>query len=98
MNLANIAAGVVVGKLGTSTIEVDELERLWQQNQGSELEDNILSEQEALEKIQLAKQQGKRVVMTNGCFDVLHAGHVGYLREAKSLGDLAQISKKFAFL
>ncbi len=86
VNLANIAAGVVVGKLGTSTIEVDELERLWQQNQGSELEDNILSEQEALEKIQLAKQQGKRVVMTNGCFDLLHPGHIHYLEQAKKLG------------
>ncbi len=86
VKLANIAAGAVVGKLGTSAIELDELEKLWQQNECTELEDNILSEQEALEKIQLAKLQGKRVVMTNGCFDLLHPGHIHYLEQAKRLG------------
>lgn len=86
VKLANIAAGAVVGKLGTSTIERDELEKLWQQNENTELEDNVLTEEEALTKIQLAKQQGKRVVMTNGCFDLLHPGHIRYLEQAKKLG------------
>lgn len=86
VKLANIAAGAVVGKLGTSAIELDELERLWQQNEGTQLEDNILSEHEALEKLKLAQLQGKRVVMTNGCFDLLHPGHIRYLEQAKKLG------------
>lgn len=86
VKLANMAAGAVVGKLGTSTIERDELEKLWQQNENTELEDNVLTEEEALAKIQLAKQQGKRVVMTNGCFDLLHPGHLRYLEQAKKLG------------
>lgn len=46
----------------------------------------MLTEEEALAKIQLAKQQGKRVVMTNGCFDLLHPGHLRYLEQAKKLG------------
>jgi D-beta-D-heptose 7-phosphate kinase/D-beta-D-heptose 1-phosphate adenosyltransferase len=86
VKLSNVAAGAVVGKLGTSAIEVDELERLWQQNECTELEDNILTEQEAQAKIKLAKQQGKRVIMTNGCFDLLHPGHIRYLEQAKKLG------------
>lgn len=88
VKLANIAAGAVVGKLGTSVVEPDELEKLWQQgrDRGEELSDNILSEQEAMAKVQWAKMKGKRVVMTNGCFDLLHPGHIHYLAQAKKLG------------
>jgi D-beta-D-heptose 7-phosphate kinase/D-beta-D-heptose 1-phosphate adenosyltransferase len=84
--LANLAAGIVVGKLGTSAIELNELEKACQENHQENSEDNILSELEAMTKIQLAKQQGKKVVMTNGCFDFLHPGHIRYLEQAKKLG------------
>ena len=86
VKLANLAAGAVVGKLGTSTIELHELEKIWQKDECSELEDNMLTEAEALDKIKMAKLQGKRVVMTNGCFDLLHPGHIRYLEQAKKLG------------
>jgi D-beta-D-heptose 7-phosphate kinase/D-beta-D-heptose 1-phosphate adenosyltransferase len=46
-----------------------------------------VSESEAAELVAQAKLRGERIVMTNGCFDILHAGHVGYLEEAKGLGD-----------
>jgi D-beta-D-heptose 7-phosphate kinase/D-beta-D-heptose 1-phosphate adenosyltransferase len=86
VTLANIAAGIVVGKLGTSAIELPELEKAWQQDGQDDVEDNILTELDALAKIQLAKQQGKKIVMTNGCFDFLHPGHIRYLDQAKKLG------------
>lgn len=86
VELANLAAGNVVGKLGTSAIECEELEKLWQQDAHYDLEDNILTEQEALNKIRMANQKGQKVVMTNGCFDFLHPGHIRYLEQAKKLG------------
>ncbi len=83
--LANIAASIVVGKLGTATISAPELRRAVQQDQGSER--GAVS----LEQLQIAvadaRSQGERVVFTNGCFDIIHAGHVTYLEQAKQLGD-----------
>lgn len=54
----------------------------------SRTEDKIISLEELTKEIQCAKQQGKTVVSTSGCFDILHAGHVTYLEEAKARGDL----------
>lgn len=82
--LANMAAGIVVGKLGTATITEEELR--WTLRR-EESEAGILDELTLLELVQEAKQAGVRLVMTNGCFDILHAGHVSYLAEAKALGD-----------
>lgn len=48
----------------------------------------ILSRKDLKKELERLKEQGKRIVFTNGCFDILHVGHVRYLREAKSLGDL----------
>jgi D-beta-D-heptose 7-phosphate kinase/D-beta-D-heptose 1-phosphate adenosyltransferase len=83
--LANLAASIVVGKIGVAPVTPAELKTaLHRRGHGgrglvtaSELE-GILSD---------ARQRGERIVMTNGCFDILHAGHVSYLEEAKSLGD-----------
>ena len=65
MVVSNIAAGIQVGKVGTSVVYPDEV------------------------KTELNKQQtlGNRIVFTNGCFDILHAGHVSYLKKARELGD-----------
>lgn len=82
--LANLAAGVVVGKLGTATASVAELRkaiRVHDEIEGGVLEENRL---EAL--VRDAQAHGEKVVMTNGCFDILHAGHVAYLEQAKKLG------------
>jgi D-beta-D-heptose 7-phosphate kinase/D-beta-D-heptose 1-phosphate adenosyltransferase len=83
--LANIAASIVVSKLGTATVSAPELRRAVQQDQGSER--GAMS----LEQLQIAvtdaRSQGERVVFTNGCFDIIHAGHVTYLEQARQLGD-----------
>ena len=84
MVLANAAAGVVVRKLGTSTISVAELRRAMQRQQDPWAA--ILTEEELLQQIKDAREHGEKIVMTNGCFDILHSGHVIYLEKAKALG------------
>lgn len=81
--LANLAAGIVVGKRGTATTNLAELYEAVNQSQNTH---GVLSEEEAIKQLQDAQQKGESVVMTNGCFDILHAGHVAYLNEAKKLG------------
>lgn len=81
---ANVAAGIVVGKLGTATVTLPELRRALQDEQESR---GILSEEELLLAVEDARAEGETIVMTNGCFDILHAGHVAYLEQAKRLGD-----------
>jgi D-beta-D-heptose 7-phosphate kinase/D-beta-D-heptose 1-phosphate adenosyltransferase len=83
--LANLAAGLVVRKLGVATVTRAELQlALHQRGVGGR---GILTREQAREFVREAQSRGERVVMTNGCFDILHAGHVGYLEEAKQLGD-----------
>lgn len=83
--LANLAAGIVVGKLGTAAISVPELRRAVQGEQESGR--GVMTEDQLLVAVEDARAQGERVVITNGCFDILHAGHVSYLEQAKRLGD-----------
>jgi D-beta-D-heptose 7-phosphate kinase/D-beta-D-heptose 1-phosphate adenosyltransferase len=83
--LANIAAGVVVGKLGTSS--VSEAELMAHIYSGQESGFGVLSEEQLKIAVDIAKARGEKIVMTNGCFDLLHAGHVSYLENAKKLGD-----------
>ncbi|CAN8142350.1 D-beta-D-heptose 7-phosphate kinase / D-beta-D-heptose 1-phosphate adenylyltransferase [uncultured Thiomicrorhabdus sp.] len=86
LHFANIAAGIVVAKVGTATASLAELTdklHLSQRHQGYVAP----SKQELKELVQQAQQQGKKVVFTNGCFDILHSGHVRYLDEAAKQGD-----------
>lgn len=83
--MANIAAGIVVGKLGTATVSMPELRRAIQQEQGSER--GVVNEEQLMVDVADARAQNERIVFTNGCFDILHAGHVGYLEQARKLGD-----------
>ncbi|MDC9604732.1 bifunctional D-glycero-beta-D-manno-heptose-7-phosphate kinase/D-glycero-beta-D-manno-heptose 1-phosphate adenylyltransferase HldE [Xenorhabdus griffiniae] len=83
--LANAAAGVVVGKLGTSTVSPVELENAVRGR--AETGFGVMSEAKLKEAVAQARQRGERIVMTNGCFDILHAGHVSYLSNARKLGD-----------
>lgn len=85
-HLANAAASIVVSKVGTSTVSKAELDNYLQtamRHKGYVAP----SEDELLSLIQLAQSQGEKVVFTNGCFDILHSGHVRYLNEAAKLGD-----------
>ncbi len=83
--LANLAAGIVVGKLGTAAISAPELRRAVQREQGSER--GVLSLDQLLLAIEDARAHGEKIVFTNGCFDILHAGHVTYLEQARAQGD-----------
>ncbi|MCP3850854.1 MAG: bifunctional D-glycero-beta-D-manno-heptose-7-phosphate kinase/D-glycero-beta-D-manno-heptose 1-phosphate adenylyltransferase HldE [Gammaproteobacteria bacterium] len=83
--LANLAASVVVGKVGTATVTVHELRTAMRQL--SDVEQGIIAEERLIALVKDAKEHGEKVIMTNGCFDILHAGHVTYLEQAKSLGD-----------
>ncbi|MDO9932278.1 bifunctional D-glycero-beta-D-manno-heptose-7-phosphate kinase/D-glycero-beta-D-manno-heptose 1-phosphate adenylyltransferase HldE [Glaesserella parasuis] len=83
--LANAAAGIVVGKLGTSTVSPSELEQAIHQR--AETGFGVVSEAELKAIIQQSKTRGEKIVMTNGCFDILHPGHISYLENARKLGD-----------
>lgn len=83
--LANAAAGVVVGKVGTSTVSTIELAEAVHGSQDSDY--GVVEEHELITAVKRAQEKGENVVMTNGCFDILHAGHVSYLNHARELGD-----------
>ena len=83
--LANLAAGIVVGKLGTAAINRVELRRATLGDSETGL--GVVSEEQLASAMASAKADGERIVMTNGCFDILHSGHVHYLNQARELGD-----------
>ncbi|HLU60766.1 MAG TPA: bifunctional D-glycero-beta-D-manno-heptose-7-phosphate kinase/D-glycero-beta-D-manno-heptose 1-phosphate adenylyltransferase HldE [Gammaproteobacteria bacterium] len=83
--LGNFAAGLVVARLGAASVTPTELKLAVKHRTGGAT--GILEEDELVEAVRDARQRGERVVMTNGCFDILHAGHVAYLQEARALGD-----------
>ncbi|MGH8461739.1 MAG: bifunctional D-glycero-beta-D-manno-heptose-7-phosphate kinase/D-glycero-beta-D-manno-heptose 1-phosphate adenylyltransferase HldE [Stenotrophobium sp.] len=84
--LANLAAGIVVGKIGTATVSAAELQRVVSHQH--ENDSAVLDEDELAGRVAEAKSRGETVVMTNGCFDLLHVGHVKYLEAARRLGDV----------
>ena len=83
VKLANIAAGIVVGKFGTSVVSLDEILKQLSQSRPSKL----LTHKEAISCILSARSNQEKIVFTNGCFDILHLGHVAYLQKAKDLGE-----------
>jgi D-beta-D-heptose 7-phosphate kinase / D-beta-D-heptose 1-phosphate adenosyltransferase len=85
---ANHAAAVVVGKIGSATVTLSEIEEYESSLHQSTSEMHIKSKEEIYLLTDRLKKEGKKVVFTNGCFDILHVGHVKYLQEAKSYGDV----------
>jgi len=83
--VANHAAGVVVGKLGTAAVSVDELQAALYEHQVTHR--GVVNEDELMRLRLAARARGESLVFTNGCFDILHAGHVAYLEQASRLGD-----------
>ncbi len=83
--LANIAAGIAVSKVGTIAVSGPELRREVQKDSDSGR--GIMSREQLSQVIADAKANGEKVVFTNGCFDIIHAGHVGYLQDAREQGD-----------
>lgn len=85
---ANAAAAVVVGKIGSATANMDEIEAYESTIHQSSSDMHIKSRDEIARVVEKAKAKNKRIVFTNGCFDILHLGHVKYLEVAKSFGDI----------
>ncbi|PJE80973.1 Bifunctional protein HldE [invertebrate metagenome] len=83
--LANVAAGVVVGKLGTATVSMPELHQEICHIHGDER--GVVSHEQLMLAIENTRMMEERIVFTNGCFDIIHAGHVGYLKQARQQGD-----------
>lgn len=87
ISLANTAAGLVVAKIGTAVVYRDELLSCLQDQKVHGYEDKIMSWEAAADQVQKWKRHGYRVVFTNGCFDLLHPGHVSLLKQAQTKGD-----------
>lgn len=85
MMLANLGAGLVVAKPGTATLTLEELSRAQYGDKPAEF--GVTEATALVAAVRAAQRRGERVVMTNGCFDILHAGHVTYLEQARRLGD-----------
>lgn len=85
---SNRAAAVVVGKIGSATVTLEEIEEYEATLHQSDSRAHLKSFGEIGEIVQRLKAKNKRIVFTNGCFDILHVGHVKYLQEAKSYGDV----------
>ncbi|MGC4065896.1 MAG: D-glycero-beta-D-manno-heptose-7-phosphate kinase [Polyangiaceae bacterium] len=85
VDLANLAAGVVVSKVGTAPVDLKELKQ--RINERDPWGPKVLDRNAAASRIAAWKEQGEKIVFTNGCFDLLHVGHVTYLRKARALGD-----------
>ncbi|MDG2135945.1 MAG: bifunctional D-glycero-beta-D-manno-heptose-7-phosphate kinase/D-glycero-beta-D-manno-heptose 1-phosphate adenylyltransferase HldE [Luminiphilus sp.] len=89
---ANQAAGIVVAKLGTASVTPAELGAIPTSEPRPSNKTGVMSESDLLVEIEQAKLTGQRVVMTNGCFDLLHPGHVSYLQQASAQGDLLVVA------
>jgi D-beta-D-heptose 7-phosphate kinase/D-beta-D-heptose 1-phosphate adenosyltransferase len=89
IRLANVAGGLEVEKVGVATVTRDEIARdLARDGCGWGTGEKVLPLAQLVGEVSRRRQQGQRVVFTNGCFDLLHAGHVQYLAEARAQGDL----------
>ncbi len=87
-DFSNKAAAVVVAKVGSATVTLNEVEEYEHSlNQGQS--ESKIKDFEQIERIaKRLKEQGRKIVFTNGCFDILHRGHATYLQKAKELGDV----------
>ena len=84
-NLANIAAGIVVGKVGTSVVTPLELSQACKNI--FTVKTGIVEEAELQELVKLCQSRNEKVVMINGCYDIIHYGHIRYFNQARSYGD-----------
>jgi D-beta-D-heptose 7-phosphate kinase/D-beta-D-heptose 1-phosphate adenosyltransferase len=87
IQLANVAAGIVVGKVGTVPVQKHELLAALGPQIALHAEDRVFSRDELVRRVGLWKANGERVVFTNGCFDLLHIGHITLIEQARRFGD-----------
>lgn len=84
--MSNLAASIVVTKLGTAVVTPTEIDDALHGGRSPGAR-GVCSAHDLAERVERAKQAGERIVMTNGCFDILHPGHIDYLERARALGD-----------
>jgi D-beta-D-heptose 7-phosphate kinase/D-beta-D-heptose 1-phosphate adenosyltransferase len=87
VELANTAAGIVVGKVGTVPVEKYELLAALAPDIALHAEDKVVTRDELVTRVALWKRNSERIVFTNGCFDLLHIGHITVLEQARRFGD-----------
>lgn len=88
VKFSNLAAGVAVGKIGSATASLNEIVIYELNHNKSGSDANIKTSEEISILSSELKKRGKKIIFTNGCFDILHAGHVNYLEVAKNYGDV----------
>ena len=92
MKLANLASGIVVGKLGTATVSAEELRTALSSKENLDNEwfqkKKIISLSQAEEIVSKLRETGKKIGFTNGCFDCCHLGHLNSFMQAKRLCDI----------
>jgi D-beta-D-heptose 7-phosphate kinase / D-beta-D-heptose 1-phosphate adenosyltransferase len=86
--LANLGAGIAVQKFGTSPVTADELIQVLEQEGVSSINSKVLGIDDLQRKIAAWRSEGKKIAFTNGCFDILHVGHVVYLDKTRDLADI----------
>lgn len=87
VQLANVAAGIVVGKVGTVPVERHELLAALAPEIALSASDKVVSREELASRVASWRANGQQVVFTNGCFDLLHVGHIAVLEQARRAGD-----------
>jgi D-beta-D-heptose 7-phosphate kinase/D-beta-D-heptose 1-phosphate adenosyltransferase len=87
VQLANVAAGIVVGKVGTVPVEKHELLAALAPEIALSARDKVLTREELAHRVATWRASGEKVVFTNGCFDLLHVGHITVLEQSRRLGD-----------
>lgn len=88
IKFANLAAGVVVGKIGSASATLDEIIEYESSLNHSFSDQNIKTQKDILTISQKYREEGKKIIFTNGCFDLIHSGHIKYLENAKEFGDI----------
>ena len=88
VEFANLAGGIVVGKIGSATASINEIIEYESSLKRSSSETRIKTKDEINKICNDLKLKGKKIVFTNGCFDLLHSGHICYLEAAKKFGDI----------
>jgi len=88
VKFANLAAGVVVGKIGSATVTLNEIFEYESSLNKSNSDEHIKTWDQITSIVDELKNKNRKIIFTNGCFDILHIGHIKYLEKAKSFGDI----------
>lgn len=86
--LANIASGIEVSKMGTYAVSIEEIKEYIDKENGVSYNNKLPSLDELVKILKAEREKGKKIVFTNGCFDIFHVGHSRYLRQASTYGDI----------